>query len=342
MDIRHIARPPVIEPLAATAERPLFSVMIPCYNYAEYMRSTLQSVVSQAPDPSEMQIEVVDDCSTCGDSEAVTRAVGQGRVAFYRQPRNLGMADNFNDCLRRARGEWVHILHSDDVVRPDFYDHARQAIRAHPEIGAWASRVIYMDPDGHWLGLSDIEARRPQILGDDFASRLLVHSRIYFVSFIVRRSVYEQIGGFRPELKLCYDWDMWKRVALHAPIFYDPTPLGCYRLHPVSAYASWLKTGENVADERRSIELSCTYIPGAEAARMRRDALKATAVRASLSARRHWDMGQRAAALRLSLEALRCSPTPGIVARVLLNMARATRRRAGEDRPVQSSTPTAA
>lgn len=342
MDIRHIARPPVIQPPAPTADRPLFSVMVPCYNYAGYMRSTLHSVVSQAPGPSGMQIEVVDDCSTCGDSEAVTQEVGQGRVAFYRQPRNLGMASNFNDCLRRARGEWVHILHSDDVVRPDFYERAERAIRAHPEIGAWACRVIYMDPDGHWLGLSELEARTPQVLGPDFASRLLVHSRIYFVSFIVRRSVYEHIGGFRPELKLCYDWDMWKRVALHAPIFYDPAPLGCYRLHPVSAYASWLRTGENVADERRSIELSCTYIPGADAARVRRDALKATAVRASFYARRHWDEGHRAAALRLSLEALRCSPTPGIAGRVLLNMARALRRRAGTGAPAQPSTPTAA
>lgn len=325
---------PSIAPLPPTAkDRPLFSVMIPCYNYAEYMRSTLKSVLCQAPDASEMQIEVVDDCSTIGDSAAVTEEIGRGRIGFSRQPRNLGMVDNFNDCIRRARGEWVHILHSDDVIRPGFYDRARQAIQDHPEIGAWACRVIYMDPDGHWTGLSELDARTPRVMGKDFASQLLVEQRLYFVGLIVRRSVYEQLGGFRPDLKLCYDWDMWKRTALHAPIFYDPEPLACYRLHPVSAYASWVRTGESVADERRSIQAACDYLPPAQAARVRRDALKAAAVRASRTAHRQWRLGYRAAALRVSREALRCSAAPDVVARLLLNIPRAIGGRLSNERP---------
>ena len=47
---------------------------------------------------------------------------------------------------------------------------------------------------------------------------VLVDQRMQFVGTIVRRSMYEQLGGFRPELTLCPDWDMWKRVAVHAPI----------------------------------------------------------------------------------------------------------------------------
>lgn len=313
---------------ADVTDRPLWSVMIPCYNYAEYMRSTLRSVLCQDPGAAEMQIEVADDCSTSGDPEAVTREIGRGRVAFHRQPRNLGMVDNFNDCIRRARGEWVHILHSDDVVRPGFYAAARRAVLAHPEIGAWACRVIYMDPDGHWSALSELDARTPQVLGRDFASRLLIEQRLYFVGLLVRRSVYEQLGGFRPELKLCYDWDMWKRVALHAPIFYDPEPLSCYRLHPVSAYASWVRTGESVADERRSIEVACDYVSPHDAACVRREALKAAAVRASRTARQQWRLGYSAAALRVSREALRCSSAPSVMARLLLNVPLAMRGRA--------------
>jgi hypothetical protein len=328
---------PAIAPLAPTVtDRPLLSVMIPCYNYAEYMRSTLKSVLCQDPGASVMQIEVVDDCSTIGDSAAVTQEIGRGRIGFHRQPRNLGMVDNFNDCIRRARGEWVQILHSDDVVRPGFYERACQAIRQHPEIGAWACRVIYMDPDGHWTGLSELEARTPQVMGKDFASQLLVEPRLYFVGLIVRRSVYEQVGGFRPDLKLCYDWDMWKRAALHAPIFYDPEPLACYRMHPVSAYASWVRTGESVADERRSIQVACDYLPPAEAARVRRDALKAAAVRASRTAHRQWRLGHRAAALRVSREALRCSAAPSVVARLLLNIPLAIGRRPAAGRLVRS------
>ncbi|MBV8538840.1 MAG: glycosyltransferase [Alphaproteobacteria bacterium] len=317
---------PRIEPLPQTTTRPLWSVMIPAYNYAHYMRGTLRSVLSQDPGPAEMQIEVVDDCSTRDDPEAVTHEVGGGRVGFYRQPRNLGIVGNFNDCIRRARGEWVHILHGDDLLRPGFYVRARQALAAHPEIGAWACRVIYMDDGGHWMGLSELETRRPQVLCQDFVERLFVDQRLYFVSLLVRRRIYEQLGGFRPELPLCLDWDMWKRIALATPIFYDPEPLACFRLHPVSAYANSVRSGESVADERRAIAIASAYVPSARAARLRRAALKAAAIRAVRTARQQWRLGYRAAALRVVREALRCSTAPGVLARLLASLPLALRR----------------
>ncbi len=338
-----IALAPRIEPLPQpTGDRPLWSVMIPAYNYAEYMRSTLDSVLSQDPGTAEMQVEVVDDCSTRDDPEAVTREVGAGRVAFYRQPRNLGIVGNFNDCIRRARGEWVHILHGDDSLRPGFYARARQAIRAHPEIGAWACRVIYMDEDGHWMGLSQLETRTPQVLRQEFVARLLVEQRLYFVGLLVRRSVYEELGAFRPELKLCLDWDMWKRIALHAPIFYDPEPLACFRLHSDSAYGSSVASGVSVADERRAIAIASAYLPAEPARCMRRAAFKAAALRAIRTAREQWRRGYRAAALRVLREALRCSTAPEVLARILLMIPFMMRRYAAPapaPRPQPSAAP---
>ena len=309
--------PPGIDPLPPGTKRPFVSVMIPAYNYADYMRATLQSVLSQDPGPEAMQIEVVDDCSTRDDPETVTREVGRGRIAFSRQPRNLGMVANFNDCIRRARGEWVHILHGDDVVRPDFYARARQALTAHPEVGAWVCRIVYMDEDGIWTGLSELDARTPGVLPPDFAIREFVTPRIQFVGILVRRAVYEELGGFRPELKICLDWDMWKRVALRTPIFYDPEPLACFRLHCQSAYANAVRSGASVADERKSIDLSSAYLSPELAPRVWRDARKAAAVRAIRTARQQSRLGDHAAARNQIKEALRCSRTPEVWARLL-------------------------
>ena len=83
-----------------------------------------------------MQIEVIDNCSTSGDPEAVVRELGGGRIAFRRQPDNVGIVENFNDCIRHAAGRWVHILHGDDTVRPGFYERLRSGIAEHPEVGA--------------------------------------------------------------------------------------------------------------------------------------------------------------------------------------------------------------
>ncbi|HZG65515.1 MAG TPA: glycosyltransferase, partial [Herpetosiphonaceae bacterium] len=68
-----------ITPVRDGAPRPLWSVMIPTYNCARYLRGTLESVLAQDPGPDHMQIEVVDDGSQ-DDPAAVVAEVGRGRV----------------------------------------------------------------------------------------------------------------------------------------------------------------------------------------------------------------------------------------------------------------------
>jgi len=87
---------PAITPVPEDVRRPMWSVMIPVFNCANYLRQTLASVLAQDPGPERMQIEVVDDMSTKDDPEAVVREVGKGRVAFFRKPKNGGATANFN------------------------------------------------------------------------------------------------------------------------------------------------------------------------------------------------------------------------------------------------------
>lgn len=62
--------------------RPTWSVVIPTYNCADFLRITLKGVLDQDPGPDEMQIEVVDDVSTKDDPEGVVRELGKGRVSL--------------------------------------------------------------------------------------------------------------------------------------------------------------------------------------------------------------------------------------------------------------------
>src|SRR5689334_11194856 len=94
IDQRWLYRAEIL-PLGAEITRPFWSVMIPTYHCARFLRQTLESVLAQDPGPESMQIEVVDDGSTLDDPAAVVAEVGRGRVAFYRQPRNVGHTKNF-------------------------------------------------------------------------------------------------------------------------------------------------------------------------------------------------------------------------------------------------------
>ncbi len=318
-----ITDPPRIAPLPEGMVRPFWSVMIPIYNPPEdYLRETLQSVLDQDPGPDHMQIEVVDNCSTKGDPEALVQEIGGGRIKFHRQAENLGMVGNFNSCIRRATGHWVHILHGDDTVRPGFYARLRAGIEAHPEVGAATCRIIYTDEDNHWLALSELEARTPGILDERFAERQLLDQRIQFAGIAVRRETYEELGGFLALFHHCLDWDMWKRISMRMPIFYEPQPLACYRQHSGADTSKKLRTGENVVDERRSINLSCSVFDPVQAGRVRRAANKAAGVRAARRARLLWKEGEREAAWRQASEALRCSLAPAVVVRAAYFLVR--------------------
>ena len=313
-----LEQPPVVLPLPPLSERPFWSVMIPIFNCREdYLRETLRSVLCQDQGAEDMQIEVLDNCSTIGDPEAVVREMGNGSVAFHRQTHNLGIAANFNACIERARGHWVHILHGDDTVRADFYKRARAGITAHPEVAAALCRLIYMNEDGLWMGVEELESRVAGVLDASFTWRLLLDQRIQFVGMVVRRSAYEELGGFRPTLPHCMDWDMWKRIALTKPVHYDPEPMACFRLHDGADSSRFLATGENVAEERRSIEYSCAQLPPEQAAVVRRAATKAAGMRAARRARLMWKKGLRAPAWRQVAAAVRCSRSPAVLARGL-------------------------
>lgn len=296
---------PTIDRVAAETRRPLFSVMIPVFNGADFMRETLKSVLRQDPGPDVMEIEVVDNCST-DDPERVVREVAGDRVNFHRQPRNVGANENFNTCIRRARGEWIHILHADDTVMPGFYDHVQRAIATHPQIGAVVCRHAFIDEDGTWLSLAEPQARSPGVLGDDFIARQLTGQRLHFVGLVAKRSAYETLGGFRAKFEHCSDWDMWNRIVLHAPVFYDPSLLACNRLHPASGTSHMIRTGENVREERLCVRTSCANLPRREAKRLYRCAMSIAAIRALRHARQHWNKGDAATALRQLIEVFRC------------------------------------
>jgi len=139
---RHI---PSVAPVPEGTPRPFWSVMIPAHNCDEYLRRTLASVLEQDPGPGDMQVEVVDDCSTEGNPAAVVQEIGRGRVGFHRNPQNLGVTSTFNVCVQRSRGRWLHILHGDDAVLPGFYAAYSRLIEAEPSVAMVIGPSLIID-----------------------------------------------------------------------------------------------------------------------------------------------------------------------------------------------------
>lgn len=250
-----------IAPVSDEICRPLWSVMIPTYNCANYLRQTLASVLSQDLGVDTMQIQVVDDHSTLDDPEAVVIEVGKGRVEFYRQPQNVGYIRNFETCLQRSRGHLVHLLHGDDLVRSGFYQKLQPPFALQADLGAAYCRHIIADEDGHWQRLSPVEQLESGILSDAL-ERFVSRHPVQTPSIVVRRCVYENLGGFDRRMASCgEDWEMWVRIAAHYPIWFEPEPLAIYRSSSTSLSAKAMRTGQNLRDVRLATQLIKPYLP---------------------------------------------------------------------------------
>lgn len=250
-----------IPPVTNGITRPLWSVMIPTYNCANYLRETLVSVLSQDPGPEIMQIEVVDDHSTKDDPEAVVKELGQGRVSFYRQPENVRHVKNFNTCIQRARGKLIHILHGDDCVQYGFYERMQAVFDSHPEVGAAFCRHIYIDEQSNWQKISALLQNESGLIYN-WLEKIVCQQYIQTPSIVVQRKVYEKLGGFDHRFDYYYeDWEMWVRISTQYSVWYETEPLAKYRISSKSNSGYTIKSGKNMQEVRKGLNIVKTYLP---------------------------------------------------------------------------------
>ncbi len=308
MSLRIPISPPIIAAISANKERPLFSVMIPAYNCINYIEMTLKSVLNQDMGPDLMQIEVVDDCSTDGDVAALVETIGGGRVGYYRQPKNMGSLRNFETCLNRSRGTLVHLLHGDDYVDPGFYTEIKMLFEEFPEIGAAFTEYRYVDESGTTLWNRDLIASTPGIL-DKWLYQIAQSSMTQVVAMVVKRSVYEHLGGFYG-VHYGEDWEMWTRIAASYPVAYSPEILANYRVHTKNITGESLLSGQAIKDIYKVIDVIQNYLPDSERKRIKRNSKKNySEYYAQVAHKLYHDYQNPSAGVKLATDALKMYPS---------------------------------
>lgn len=239
-------RGPRVDPLAQGTGRPLWSVMIPTFNCAKYLRPCLESVLAQDPGADRMEIEVVDDCSTEDDPEAVVREVGKGRVKFHLKSRNEGVTANFNTCVQRSSGELVHILHGDDYVLPGFYRTIEDLAERHPAVSFFHTRALVVDEAGNTEGTSppieNLEKPGNEVAPFYYANPFRT------AGVVIRRAFYEERGGFNPKFVHVADWEMWVRAVFLGTGVCSNETLAIYRSFTGNDTSRLVRTGTNLID----------------------------------------------------------------------------------------------
>ena len=267
------ASPPQIKPVETTAPRPLFSVMIPTYNCIAYVGKTLESVLVQDLGPDKMQIEVVDDCSRDGDLKKLVADIGKGRIQFYQQTENRGSLRNFETCLNRAKGAYVHLLHGDDLVKPSFYAEIESLFSKYSSVGAAFTNY-------NWINENEEESKpnlplqpEPGIL-ENWLLRIASRQMVQPPAVVVKREVYEKLGSFFA-VHYGEDWEMWIRIAANYPVAYSPKSLATYRGgHSTNISSQSVLSGQNITDLKKVIGIVQDYLPADKRAEIKNQALK--------------------------------------------------------------------
>jgi len=252
---------PPIAPVPQGVPRPRWSVMIPAYNSAYTIAETLQSVLSQALAEDEMQIAVVDNVSTDKTLAVVEQIVAahpsRRRIEIHQNPSNLGMVGNFNACLRLARGELVHLLHADDLIRSGFYAAFEARMRQCPKAELCAARVFAIDPQGELEYITNRLARAGELTAFDVAYQ----NELYPPGVVVRRAGYERVGGYSNVISYLPDWEMWTRLLERRHGVFINEPLACYRQTPGNATDAFSRTATDVRDMMRFGDVLARRVP---------------------------------------------------------------------------------
>lgn len=312
----HPSVPVIARRAAGSSPRatPTWSVMVTVYDRLHSVERALRSVLAQArPD---MQIAVVADHHGPETSAQLSDLLDSipgvsDRVELHQLPIRVGHPQVFNECIDRARCDWVHILHDDDWLHPGFYDALQEGIEQAPDIGAaFVRHELPSAPDRTWT--SWLEQESAGVI-DDWLDRIATECRVQFSAMTVRRSTYEELGGFRTEIGSAFDWEMWQRIAARHPVWFDPSPLAVVYRDGTAETNRLSSDGGQIADLLSAIEHARRYLPLERVDLLTRRARERCALHGLDLAAAQLRAGLPAAANRNIAAALAASDTPRVV-----------------------------
>jgi glycosyltransferase involved in cell wall biosynthesis len=199
---------------------PLVSIIVPSYQQARFLRTALESILSQDYEP--MEVLVLDGGSTDGSKEILER---YGDRIWFRSEPDRGQCHAINEGFEKSRGEFVAWLNSDDFYYPGAISHAVEVLRQNPESGLVYGEGNLVAENG------SVMWRFPETVPFDLW-RLANHSDyILQPTVFFRRDALFTCGLLDEDLNWGLDWELWIRIGKRFPFAYTDKILAASRIY---------------------------------------------------------------------------------------------------------------
>jgi glycosyltransferase involved in cell wall biosynthesis len=187
---------------------PAISVVMPVFNTEKYVALSIDSVLNQSF--TDFELIILDDGSSDASVHIVQEfAENDDRIRFF-PLEHRGYVSLLRRGLNHCRGEFVARMDSDDISEPQRFEKQIGYLREHPDVVALGTRVVLIDPYGsrvekptHKIGHEEIEAELLNGVG-----WALVHPTV-----MMRRDAMIKVGGYREDLMVSEDLDLFLRLA---------------------------------------------------------------------------------------------------------------------------------
>ena len=217
--------------------QPLVTVMIPSYNYGNYIAEAVDSALAQRH--RNLDVLIMENASTDNTMAVLERYADEPRVRVIANTVNVGRAGNVNRGIAESRGEYIVTLPADDALLPDFISSALDYYRTHPWIDVLHRQFLYTDDTldtvylalhPGYLGLSAYEQR------DELVGLLRFYSYAQLVTAVVPKWVFERVGDFDENLTVAFDFGYMTRIAgAGVRLAFRDEPVFLHRRHGTNA-----------------------------------------------------------------------------------------------------------
>ena len=215
---------PISTPAAGSAppQANLVSVVIPCYNHAQFLQQAIESVLAQSY--SNFEIIVVDDGSTDDTAEVVRRC----SPVRYVYQENAGRSSARNTGLRDSRGEFLVFLDADDRLLPHALGVGVSCMREHPECAFVSGHCRVIDSNGAILP----SPRQLQVENEHYLKLLRGGSYIWNPAVVLyQQQIFDFVHGFDPAVMPVEDYDLYLRITRDFPVYSHNQVIAEYRQH---------------------------------------------------------------------------------------------------------------
>ena len=254
-----------------TKDFPLVSVLIPAYNHENYIQETIESIINQTY--PNIELIILDDGSKDKTWEKITELKPKCENRFvkihFETKQNEGTCITLNKLLKLSSGEFVYIIASDDLAKPQAIEKEVKFLQNNPDYALAVGDNEYVDSMGKQIFrtqkafTSNIKNAKYKtvkeflssklkidFLSDDFGSYKTLYKENYIPNgYLIRKNIFETIGNFTKNAPLEDFWLMLQ-ISKYKKMKYIDEILFSYRIHDTNTIGNSTRMRELTTQTR--------------------------------------------------------------------------------------------